>query len=267
MEITSDTATGADATGSFSFTPLPTSMPSLSASEAQESLQKWNLAPFMKTAAFRFDQPFTPEQSDAFLLDLFSAPAVQEAAPVCVAPGQWGVLGNVASTSSVKYSKLKTTILRLDFFDRLKEAGIVRLGDIAKCLDVQAGDILVSDRLRKLLLCEDEEEWDVFSAEERKELIFHVLKILAVGGGMNQYDDSIEPYLKLTKSVYKDLVTVNKSSGGASQVASHTYDVSEVAGGSASLFPRPGPHNFCLVSVDPVARHAKVWYAAWFPMM
>ena len=31
------------------------------------------------------------------------------------------------------------------------------------------------------------EEWEVFSEAERNELIFHVMRRLAVGGGMNQY--------------------------------------------------------------------------------
>ena len=266
MEI-SCTGTDADGSGgSFNFTPLPTALPALSDSDAKDALQRWNLAPFMKSAAFRFDQPFSAEQSDAFLQDFFASPVVQEAAPVCSAPGQWSVLGNVG-TGAVKYTKLSTTVLRLDFFDRLKDVSIVRGSDIAKCLDVQCGDILVSDRLRKLLLDESSEEWEVFSDQERRELIFHVMQRLAVGGGMNQYDDSIEPYLKLTKALYKDLVTVNKTTGGQLQVSSSTFAIESVAGGSASLFPRPGPHNFCYVCVDPIARHAKLWYAAWFPMM
>lgn len=93
------------------------------------------------------------------------------------------------------------------------------------------------------------------------------MRRLAVGGGMNQWDDAFLPYLSLTKALYKDMVTVNKAPTGKLQVASHTYEVSAVAGSQANLFPRPGPHNFCYVTVDPLARHAKLWYAAWFPMM
>jgi hypothetical protein len=259
-------ATGGESGSSFTFTQLKEALPAFESSDAQDSLQRWNLLPFMRTAAFRFDQPFTPEQTDAFLMDFFGAAAVQEAAPVCTSPGQWGPLGSLGP-GAVKYGRLPTTVLRLDFFDRLKDAGIVRMGDIAKCFDVQCGEVLVSDRLRKLLLDDTSEEWELFSAAEREELIFHVLRRLAIGGGMNQYEDSIEPYLKLTKAAYKDLVAVNKSAGGALQVSSLTFAVESVAGGSASLFPRPSPHNFCYVVVDPVARRVKLWYAAFFPMM
>ena len=127
--------------------------------------------------------------------------------------------------------------------------------------------VLVSDKLRLLLLDESAEEWEIFSEAERRELIFHVLKVLAVGGGMNQYDDSIEMYLQLTKAIYKDLVTVNKGVGGTLQVSSHTFAIDAVSGSSASLFSRPSPHNFAYVVVDPLARHVKLWSAAFFPMM
>ena len=251
---------------SFVFSPLAGLPASLTDGEAQEKLTQWNIKPYMNFVSFRFDKPFDPQQSDAFLNDFFNSPVVQAASLVSYGPESWGGLGSV-STGGVKYAKLPTTVLRLDFFDRLKDEGIVRDTSIQKCFDVQVGDILVSDRLRKLLLDESSEEWEVFSAAERKELIFHVLQRLAVGGGMNQWDETIEPYFKLTKQVYKDLVTVNKGTSGQLQVSSHTYAVDSVSGSSASLFPRPSPHNFCYVIVDPIARHAKIWYAAWFPMM
>ena len=120
---------------SFTFTQLKEALPAFESSDAQDSLQRWNLLPFMRTAAFRFDQPFTPEQTDAFLIDFFGAAAVQEAAPVCTSPGQWGPLGSLGP-GAVKYGRLPTTVLRLDFFDRLKDAGIVRMGDIANAVMV-----------------------------------------------------------------------------------------------------------------------------------
>merc|ERR1712046_330566 len=93
------------------------------------------------------------------------------------------------------------------------------------------------------------------------------LPLLAVGGGMNQYEDVIDPYLETTKALYKDMGTVQKNASGALQVASMAFEITAVAGGSAKLFPRDSPHNFCYVSIDPVARLVKYWYAAWFSMM
>ena len=106
---------------SFTFTALETAFPSLGGGDAKESLRKWNLEPFMVAKAFRFDQPFSPEQADAFLMDLLSSAAVQEVAPVCTGPGGAGVLGSPASWSALgtlspgalKYHRLATTVLRL----------------------------------------------------------------------------------------------------------------------------------------------------------
>jgi len=258
---------------SFTFTPLEAkqAFPSLQSADARDALKRWDLERFTNFAAFRFDQAFAPEQTDAFLLDFFSSAVTQEAAPVWTGgkgQGNWDALGAIAGPGSLKYERLPTTVLRLDFFDRMNdEGGVVRSGDIRKCFDAQCGEVLVSDMLRKLMLDETAEEWDLYSEAERKELIFQVMRRLAIGGGMNQYDDTIEHYLNLTRSLYKDLVAVQKTSTGALQVRSLTFAVHSVDGSSAALFPRPSPLNFCYVTVDPLAKLVKMWYSAWFPMM
>ena len=58
---------------------------------------------------------------------------------------------------------------------------------------------------------------------------------------------------------------MQKTSGGAMQIASHVTSVSAIKG--CSLFPRESPHNFCYLSIDPIARQVKCWYAAYFPIM
>lgn len=42
-----------------------------------------------------------------------------------------------------------------------------------------------------------------YSDKERDEFIFHIFKRLCVGGGMCQYEDLLQPYVDLTKLVYK----------------------------------------------------------------
>lgn len=255
----------ADAGSSFTFHAIDKAFGSLQAPPLKDSLRKWNLEPTMVAKAFRFDQAFKPEQLDAFLLDFFNDPSVQEHAPAALPGGAWTQLGKV---SAVRKERLASTLLRLDLFDRLEKADIVRKGHISGCLDTPCGDILVSDRLRLALLDEAGEDWSIFSPTERSELLFHVMRRLAVGGGMNQYDDVIEPYLTATKNLYKDLVGVSKDpTTGTLGIRSLVYEVTEATGDAASLFPRPGPHNFCYVSIDPAQRQVKYWYAAWFPMM
>jgi len=59
---------------------------------------------------------------------------------------------------------------------------------------------------------EESESYLAFTEAERKEFIFHIFMRLAIGGGMCQYEDLIEPYLNATKLFYKDLVSVTKDS-------------------------------------------------------
>jgi hypothetical protein len=47
--------------------------------------------------------------------------------------------------------------------------------------------------------------------EERQEFIFHIFTRCIVGGSMCQFDDQIEPYLEMTKSIYKDMISVQKN--------------------------------------------------------
>lgn len=54
---------------------------------------------------------------------------------------------------------------------------------------------------------EEADEYDIFSAEERAELLFKLFTLLVVGGPLNQYEDNIGPYFDITRDLYKDLVT------------------------------------------------------------
>ncbi len=50
----------------------------------------------------------------------------------------------------------------------------------------------MGDKLREMLLNEFSEQADLFSAEEKSELIFHLFKTLAVGGALCQPDSNID---------------------------------------------------------------------------
>jgi len=220
-------ADSASVENTFSFHALPGGLKSLVEKKNKELLAKWNLDVYMQAHSFRYDQHFTPPQLDAFLRDFFNDSTVQATAPVCTGRqlGSWGQMGSV---SSIKAERLATSVVRLNFFDRLEteEAGVVRSGHIAKCLDAPCGEMVIaSDKLRLMLLDETCEEWGVYSAAERRELIFHVLQRLAIGGGLNQYEDMIELYLSLSKALYKDLVAVQKDGAGQLSVRSVALQV------------------------------------------
>lgn len=64
----------------------------------------------------------------------------------------------------------------------------------------------MSDKLRELLVNPDSENADAFSAAQQEELLFHVFRALAVGGGVCQPDESLEPYTTAAKALYKVLL-------------------------------------------------------------
>ena len=40
--------------------------------------------------------------------------------------------------------------------------------------------------------------------------VFKVFQTLVIGGSLNQYEDTLKPYLEWTKTIYKSLVSVRK---------------------------------------------------------
>ena len=53
---------------------------------------------------------------------------------------------------------------------------------------------------------EDSDNYDIYSTKERNEFIFRLFKHLCIGGVVCQYEDSIQSYIDVTKSIYKELV-------------------------------------------------------------
>ena len=48
------------------------------------------------------------------------------------------------------------------------------------------------------MLMDDSDHYDIFSEEERSELIFKLFQHLTLGGPLNQYEDDIGPYVYST---------------------------------------------------------------------
>ena len=61
-----------------------------------------------------------------------------------------------------------------------------------------------------MLVNEESPNWEVYSEEDKAEFIFQLFKILAVGGGMCQSDDTVQGYLNLTKTLYKVSLRVDQ---------------------------------------------------------
>ena len=73
----------------------------------------------------------------------------------------------------VNVTEVDCSRLSVDIFDRIIDKGIAReSGHIKKCLDEYYEDILIADELRKLLVLEESDNYEIFSDKERNEFLF-----------------------------------------------------------------------------------------------
>merc|ERR1712226_1066608 len=126
-------------------------------------------------------------------------------------------------------------------------------------------DVPIINLVREAILLEESELYDAFTEQERKEFLFRIFQHLIFGGASNQYEDHVEFYLKVTKDIYKDLLTVKRSDTGDVQVLSTVASIASLGGGG-HLFPKENPLNFCYVILDPLTRQLRLWYFGYRPI-
>merc|ERR1712046_461156 len=97
---------------------------------------------------------------------------------------------------------------------------------------------------REAILMEESELYDAFSEKERKEFLFRIFSHLIFGGASNQYEDHVEEYFKVTKDVYKDLLTVRRNDVGDVEVVSTVASILSLGDGGV-LYPKESLLNFC----------------------
>ncbi|PNH05101.1 hypothetical protein TSOC_008668, partial [Tetrabaena socialis] len=235
----------------------------------KSQLQKWDLLRNMKCIAVRYTKYYHKMQGQELLTELLNDAKVQEAFQVLRKGGVWEGLGGPVVKADV--SLVASSLTRLDMFDRLSEASppIVRgNGDIAKCLEDTREGFQISDLLREMLLNEDSDNAETYSTEEQDELLFRIFSHVVLGGACCQFEDKMEPYVEVSKRIYKELCCAQKDpTTGKVQIASAIYKINAVHGeaGPLGLFPSTSRQNFCYAAVDPVRRLVKVWYHAFVP--
>lgn len=169
---------------------------------------------------FSFNEPFQQyhkyQLADAFFKDSTVAKALWSKQGYA-----WARQGIQAS--SVQIKQVPCSVLSMSFFNKLKNTdnGIVHSsGTICKRYDLQVEDFLVSDNLRGMLLDEESEEYGLYSEDEKNEFVFRIFQMLVLGGILCQFEDILQPYLDVTKSIYKDLIRVQKQNGSDNLVVS-----------------------------------------------
>lgn len=182
------------------------SFPTLKSKETQDLFSKWGMLNHMQILQFKFEQEFKKYKENDFLWRFFNDPNVRSSFAVCNSKGGFSSL--YGKVEKVIFKELNKNVIRMDFFNRLYDSGIVRKNEtITRCFDIFLDDgMTVSNKLFELFLCPDSDNWDLYSEEERDEFIFHIMKRICIGGAMNQYEDKFTHYFETTKGIYKDLV-------------------------------------------------------------
>jgi hypothetical protein len=246
----------------FVFHYLPDAkLKSLGNPAIQPLLDKWGFGSDMAMCTFRVEQQVQPDGMQAMLDSFFSDRQVMS-----VLHSLTGMRVISPQKVSARWQRLGTKVVSMTFFNRFEECGAIGpAGHIRGRLEEDLEGVPIVNLVREAILMEESELYDTFTEQERKEFLFRIFSHLIFGGASNQWEDHVEEYFKVTKEVYKDLLTVRRSDTGDVEVVS---DVAEVLslGDGASLFPKASPLNFCYVIFDPVMRHVRLWYFSYRPL-
>ena len=227
-----------------------------------KTLEKWGLSQNMELVKFRFNTSFELTELQRFLKDLMNDKTVKANFP----PLASLVLPkDKKEISEIKYKVLSTQATNMDIFDVMYEHNLVtqETGYIHGDFDVYVDDITVSDKLRQALLVEESEAYETFKPEIRDEFLFHIFKRITIGGSLNQYENTVDPYLQMTKDFYKDIVSAAKDPE-SNKIYIRSIPIQIDAVENCSLYKMKGhPQNFFYVIVDPYQRYVHLWYHNW----
>ncbi|EEB10918.1 conserved hypothetical protein [Pediculus humanus corporis] len=216
-------------------------------------LIKWSIKGQFQLSTFCFNEPYQPHDKqkliDNFFRDSFVINILNELKP------SW--FFHKEDIDHVYTEIVPCTISSMTFFDRIlkEENKIIRIdGVIRNCLDDYKNGFLIADELRKMILDEESDNYSLYLENDRNELIFRIFKFLILGGQWCQFEDKINPYLDVTKILYKDLVHVEKNPETKKiEIKSICLKVTIMGKNKKSIFPIDGDHiqNFLYVIIDP----------------
>lgn len=227
---TSDSDSTRNETGEFTFHYLENARFQMyTQSGLQSKLSKWGFADSMLVGKWRYEENCNSQEDLENLIQSFFKSASNR-----------GVLNGLGihildpKNIFVDYEEMSTVETSMALFERLEDCevgAVTESGHIKGRLDEYVGDHIINTVLKEVLLMEESDLYDTYTAKERKEFIFRIFKHLVIGGAVNQYDDNITDYLKATKAIYRDLVSAKKrDSDGEVEVTSLIFEVKGLDG-------------------------------------
>ncbi|KZC06100.1 PREDICTED: uncharacterized protein C11orf70 homolog [Dufourea novaeangliae] len=221
----------------------------------QNLLSKWGINGNFVIQHFSFNEPFQQYHKYHLADAFFKENSV--ANELIIKQGNcWVKQGMTASIVDIK--PVACSVLSMSFFDKLKDPknGIVyKSGTICKRYDMEIENFLISDRLRGMLLDEECPEYNLYSKDDRDEFIFRIFQMLVLGGTLCQYEDILDPYLDITKTIYKDLIRVQKQNDSDLSVSTLALQVVAKDDRAQAYFPYNPSHiqNIGFLLVDTIA--------------
>mmetsp|Transcript_32398 Transcript_32398/g.39433 ORF Transcript_32398/g.39433 Transcript_32398/m.39433 type:complete len:286 (-) Transcript_32398:52-909(-) len=138
-------------------------------------------------------------------------------------------------------------------------------GYVRACMDEDFTGIYIQDKLREMLANPSSGNSYIFKKSEQKEFLFHILRLICVGGSMCQAEDHFDAWKEAIKYFYKDLVTVvRKERSEKLNITSKVYHV-DPTGTDQSIFPLNNHHNKCYAVVDKDSRSIALIYKPFRP--
>ena len=114
----------------------------------------------------------------------------------------------------VSCEQLTCSHTTLDLFNVLKEGSLAPVrpdGTINGCFPDKIREVNCETELHMALLNEDADQYCLFSDEARSEFLYAIFQLVVLGGSLCQYENTLQPYLDLTRQLYKSMVTVYKN--------------------------------------------------------
>ncbi|XP_023233020.1 uncharacterized protein C11orf70 homolog [Centruroides sculpturatus] len=229
----------------------------------KDLLIKWSLLDNMSIQSFSFDEKFRSYMLNDFVWSFFQDPVVLQSLQVYYRGSSISV--STAATE-VEIESVPATLTSMNFFNRLYDNKIARTdGSIVKCYEDYIDEIYIADELRKMLMIEESDNYDMFTPIERREFLFRLFAHLCLGGNLCQYEDYINDYLNVAKQMYKDIVNVQKDPETKEIRVISIIAKVNCYNDNVKYYPSSYDHlqNFAYLIIDPIKQHVNVFSHVW----
>ena len=229
----------------------------LSERDGAERMLRWGLKDHLQVKRFKFSGRFQPDDAEQLVSSIVGSPEVLASLNVAVTSA------SAAAAGALSVAPVASTVLNMGFFDVLERENMMGSnGYLRKCMPETYDNVESDNLISDMMLNPDSENLSVYTQAQKAEFIYHLFKLLFVGGAMHQRDDYATEYLETTKALYKQLLTVHKSGRtGKIEISSQIFEVTKADdAGEFKLYNREHPHNKCCVVVDAVKKLATVVY-------